>query len=213
MGFPRRLAIVALVVPLVATSCGGAKYRYVNNSQSGLFFKVPKSWTYYRLTDADANGRIVGSSAAVETWHVAFDAASQPTTDHLKDMAAGSPVGEVRIFALGSSLTTGVSEAELRQNQFPFDFDPAYPPQSVNGQVELISYNRVVTKKGLHGSRVAFNVKPDPATNDWVTYDGVSLFDPATQSVFFITLHCAASCYKDNQKTVDEIITSWTVNR
>jgi hypothetical protein len=213
MEFGRRLALVALPLALVATSCGGAKFRYVNNSQSGLFFKVPKTWGYYRLTESDTKDRIVGESDSVSIWHVAFDAATDPSLDHLQSLSPTSPVGEVQVLALGSSLTKTVSEASLRHTQFPVDFDPAYPPQEMSTRIERLTFQRIVTKRGLHGSRVAFNIRPIAETNDWITFDGVSLFDPATQAVYFITVHCTSSCYKDNMKTVDEIISSWTVNR
>jgi hypothetical protein len=201
-----------VAVALVLSGCGANKFVYKNNASENLIFKVPTAWKYYKLTEADKGDRVDGIAPSKELWHVSFDGSAQPAQDGFQHLLSDGPVGDAQVLGLLAYYSETLSPEQIRTEQFGFGFDPANPPAAVQAAVELVSLRRIVTKKGLVGSRVIFNVK-DTKTDKWATLDGLSLLDPAKLRVYYLTLHCEASCYKSNMRTIDDVATSWTVNR
>jgi hypothetical protein len=102
--------------------------------------------------------------------------------------------------------------SSVRQQLF-HGIDPVYPPDDLQGRVELVSYRPIEDVEGLTGSRVVANINMvEEGTPSWLTVDGSMLFDSRTGRIFALTMECAADCYLENRSAADQIAASWKVN-
>jgi hypothetical protein len=206
----RLLGALALVGLLAG--CFSNKYSYVNNSAEGTFFKVPSGWTIYRLTEKEKEGRPEALPSSVETiWHVAFDASADPDQAHLQDVPPVDLVGEVQILALSASANDQVSATVLRQNLF--GVDPILQDPGLPAKWEVVSYAPIQAANGVVGSRSVINVPVEGEPGKYITLDGSELLDPSTGRAYLLLMRCESQCYLSNQKSADEVATSWKVTK
>jgi hypothetical protein len=206
----RLLGALALVA--IVAGCFSSKYSYVNNSAEGTFFKVPSGWKVYRLTEAEKEGRPPSLPSSVETvWHVAFDASTHPDQAHLQELPPADLVGEVQILALSPSANDSVSATVLRQNLF--GVDPVLQDPGLPAKWELVSYAPIQSASGVVGSRAVINVPIEGEPGKFVTLDGSELLDQSTGRAYLLLMRCESQCYLNQQKSVDEIATSWKVTK
>jgi hypothetical protein len=114
------------------------------------------------------------------------------------------PEGFAQVLPLSESRRDGLSLATLRNALFPIDQMMAADPTSV----EILNQEDLVLGSGFHGSRYVMNVKRGDA---YLTISQTALVDPATRMLYLFAIGCEAHCYLDHQKTIDQIVKSWTV--
>lgn len=216
MSPPRRLRVVAgllAVTGLVASSCSGSRFHYVNNGKENIFFKVPHDYGVFNITATGENER--PSSAGFETqsvWHVLFDGSAKPAQANVGADYPKNLVGETNVYALNGSDNDGMSQGQARQ--ILFGFDPLSADPGTPAKFEIVSTAPLHPVAGVTGYRVVVNVPDDPAApKHWKTIDGSSLFDPATHRLYTFTLLCESTCYRQNQRLIDEIASSWKVTQ
>jgi hypothetical protein len=225
MGVPvKRLLILALGAALLLAGCTSG-YTYVTNSKTKTYFKIPDQWHLFNENEIFAS-QIQGLSPQSEAaarqalWMVAFDSDPHPSLDHLFQLSTRCDVVQVRptsalpvgcypegfaqVRPLSDNQRDSLSLATLRNSIFPVDQLVAEDPTSV----EILQQHDIVLGTGFHGSRYVMNVKRDQA---YLTLDQTVLVDPATRMLYLFVIGCEAHCYLDHQKTIDQIVKSWTV--
>ena len=204
--------MLAVVVAIVAAGCGGSDFTYIANGTESLFFKVPKTWKVFRLTDTDKEGRPASLPDGIErAWHLVVDASQEPTVNHLGEEQPVAPVVEAAVYTLSEYASSAMSQSSLRTSLF--GFDPIYNDPGIEEKWEVVSFDRLAYPKGVLGSRVVVNKPSETEPTIFSTTSGITVFDPIQRRVYIMRVFCESKCYLDNQKTIDEIAASWTVNR
>jgi hypothetical protein len=211
-------ATAVLAGALLASACGGSTARYISNGQENVFFKVPSKWKVFRFTATDKEGRAQAVPSTFErSWHLMIDGSTKPDPAHVRAHAADAPVVEAQVYVLSSSSNDTLSLSDLRSITFG-GFDPILQDPGAGRRWEGIagSFKDLSFPKGLTGTRVAVNI-PDPEAKDdpkkFATLDAIAMHDVVNKRVYMFTVRCSAQCYLDNRTQIDDILSSWTVNR
>jgi hypothetical protein len=220
MGRVRDTFIAVSLVVAALASCGGANYRYISNSQENLFFKVPKSWKVYQLTASDKDGRPEPVPSSFErSWHLLVDSNPKPDPLHVLEHAPELPIVDAQVFVLSQSASESQSLSDLRRIVYKLGgADPVVNDPSASREWEAVagSFQNLSFPKGLTGTRLAVNV-PDPKAKDdptkFATLDAIAMHDVVNRRVYMLSVRCSAQCYLDHRSQIDDLMTSWTVNR
>ena len=205
----RRSAVAfALVSALAVGACTGSGYHYVTNKKTGVYLKVPHDWRVFDR-DALAQGfKQGGGSLDEETLFIAgFDSAPKPSIAHVAPLDPGSdhPTGLVRVKQLTGEERDVVSFQALRNLLLPVD-------QGLqDNKMKLLGRADLAPKGGLRGQRYIYQVVNDDGGSFIV--DQTALVDNKTERLFMLAVACEAQCYASNRKTVDKVVTSWTVTK
>jgi hypothetical protein len=223
-GRVKRLPILVTAAAILLAGCTSG-YTYVTNSKTKTFFKIPDQWRLYSENEIFASqiqGLSPQSEAAAKQslWMVAFDADPHPSLDHLFQLTSRCdavkatspeklpigcyPEGFAQVRPLSENQRDALSLATLRNEIFPVDQLMTADPSSV----EVLRQDDIVLGSGFHGSRYVMNVKRDDV---FLTLDQTALVDPATRMLYLFAIGCEAHCYLAHQKTIDQIVRSWTV--
>jgi hypothetical protein len=202
----RGVTLLLAVVLAGLAACTGSGYHYVTSKKTGLYLKVPTGW---RVFDKNAivnglknNGTVVDDQTL---FIAAFDGASKPSVLHAADPAAASPTGLVRVKQLTGQERDVVSFQALRNLIFSVDDGVQQDKVKVLGQADL------TPASGLRGQRYVYEVAQDTGASFVV--DQTVLVDNATSRLFVLAVTCEATCYQNNRKDIDKVVTSWTVKK
>ena len=199
---------------LFASACGSPSHKYIANGAEDLFFRVPNSWTIYRLSATDTDNRSAPLPSGFDrTWHVVADASATPTPEDAGNEAMPTaPVAVAEVWALNSSHNDQMSQTQMRRVLFG-GFDPLLQDPGVPAEWEVVSATPLEFNKQVLGYRVVINQPTPIDPTKFRTISGSSLFDPATGRVYLLKVQCASECYKANVAAIDDVALSWTVNR
>lgn len=206
-------ALAGSTLLIGAAACGGSEYRWVTNGTEGNFFKVPSSWDYDEISTTASQGRAESMPGPITpVWHIYFDSAEGTPAQTVEGMPPVHLIGNARIFTLSNYYREHYSVSSVRQQLF-HGIDPVYPPDDLEGRVELVSYRPIEDVAGLTGSRVVANINMvEEGEPRWLTVDGSMLFDDQVGRIYALTMECAADCYLENRSAADQIAASWKVN-
>jgi hypothetical protein len=220
----KRLPVLAVIAAVLLAGCTSG-YTYVTNNKTKTYFKIPDQWRLFDENEIFAS-QIQGLSPQTEAaarqalWMVAFDSDPHPSLDHLFQLStrcdlvrptSGSalpvgcyPEGFAQVRPLSDAQRDSLSLGSLRNAIFPIDELMTQDPQSV----EVLTQKDIVLPTGFHGSQYVMNVKRDDV---FLTINQTALVDPATRMLYLFAIGCEAHCYLEHQKTIDQIVQSWTV--
>jgi hypothetical protein len=221
MGRARGTIVALSIVGALLAGCGGTNYRYISNTQENLFFKIPKDWTIFRLTASDKEGRPAAIPSSFErSWHLLVDANPAPDPKHVAEHAPELPIVEAQVYVLERSANDTQSLSDLRRLLYdlPRGADPFLNEPGASRAWEVVtgSFRDLKFPRGLTGTRLAINV-PDPTAKDdpkkFATLDAIAMHDVVNSRVYMLSVRCSAQCYLDRRSQIDDLMTSWTVNR
>ena len=204
----RSALLVLLLVAVGSLAACDSPYTYVENTDSNTFFKLPKAWRLFDETEIFASN-ITSLSPQQEAatrraiWLVAFDASPRPSIRNLLQ-STKYPNGIARVSALSDEARDAFSFAALRNLIFPIDETLSQDPQAV----EILGIEDLVMQEGFRGSRIIFNIRRG---ENFLTINQTGLVDPDTRSLYLLVVGCEAHCYVQHQKTIDEVVQSWTI--
>ena len=115
--------VVACVLVTVA-GCGSGQYHYVKNSSDNVYFKIPSSWSQVDQgsLEAEVNGpdSATAQVAREQHWVVAYDAAADPSVEHVLSVATPTdPTVFARVSQLSPEQLSQVSLDSLRNLFLP----------------------------------------------------------------------------------------------
>ena len=202
------LAGVAVAAGLVLASCGGSGYEYVSNSDAGLYFRVPDSWSVLDVDPADT-GRPAASGDPVDAWIRLLDRSPSPGPANFQAPVPSYPVGIATVEPIPDLDTRdAVDYASLRAMAYG-GTDPYAEAQVEGSAVQLVDLYDVQTADDVRGQRVVFTVHREDGT--YVTFDQTALVDNLTTEIYRLVLKCESTCYERNRDEIDDIVDSWTV--
>jgi hypothetical protein len=148
-------------------------------------------------------------------WASAFDGGKAASPDNFLSFAAGSPFVFAEVGSLTSTAAAGMSYNSLEDMFLPVTStarqqEPTGFPLT---NFKQIGYTMLTPGQGVHGVRVTFQytdqVVPGAGVTD--TFDEVALTNSTDTQVYLLVLHCTSSCYSQNQKAINDVMTSFTV--
>src|SRR3954468_12006542 len=196
----RRWCGALLIGVVVLGACGESKYRYVTNSATSSYLKVPRRWATFdedQISRAEANAlaqagepaqsaidRAVDSSVQ---WRVAFDAAAQPSVSHVTGFSR-EPVVDVRVRNLLANERDQVSTQLLRNLVVPYDQLAEEARQqeaskdllarTTTQRFRALDEKEIQLENGMHGVRLVFELRGKDDT--FYTVDQTALVDGKT---------------------------------
>ena len=205
------LLLVALLSTVGLSGCGAPAYTYVADSSARTFYKVPHNWHAISQQSLNAALQAAGGSGA-GVWSTAFDADSTPSANHF--LAAN--VSQPFVFAEVGSLTPTASN-ELSYNMlrdFMLPVTASTRQADAQNGFPLTNFKQlrdatITSKQGVHGVRETYQYTfPDGVAD---TFDQVALTNATNTTVYFLLIHCTNGCYSQNEKSIDAVMTSFTV--
>jgi len=205
-----RLQLVggALASALLLAACTSS-YTYIKNSSVKTYFKVPNEWRVFEENEifrSQISGLSPQGEAAAKAsiWMVAFDAAPKASLDHFFSGASPYPAGFAQVRQLSEEQRDAISLGAIRNTIFPLNQLQVQDPTSV----EFLENQDIVLSGGIHGVRAIFNVR---LGDTFYTANQTGLINPETSRLYLFIIGCEARCYLNHKKTIDEIVSSWTV--
>jgi hypothetical protein len=203
-------ASVAVAVALLLGACTDSGYRYLKNSadSTGTYFKVPDGWKVYDEGEFIKTRNLSPARSHVlrdTSWTVAFDASSKPSLKHYDELVTSKPFGLARVRELDPDERNQFSLEAMRNLVVPVD-----TIAQQGGEVEVLRVDEFTRSGGFRGLRFTFSVQP-PESQDFVTFDQVSIVDADTKELHLLFMSCSAKCYEREKDTIDTVMDSWTV--
>ena len=203
----------ALVVAVAATGCAAPQFTYVADGSANTYFKVPYGW--HKISGSslaalfNSSGNVFGRNGS---WDVAYDAASAPTATHLFSGIASEPFAFAFVAPLSESGSNAMSYNGLRDVMLPVT--PQARATAVRTRFPLTGFrllrdNRLSLSQGVHGVRDTFDYTYPGGITD--TFDQVALTNSDSTVLYVLQMHCLASCYSQNQREINTIMSSFTV--
>jgi hypothetical protein len=205
-----------ILVALGLAGCGAPTYRYVSNSIESTYFRVPRSWDVQDIPVEPVDRIDSGNEDVLPVWRVMLDASSEPDLVHselLMNPAADpldEPAGTVQIYDVTGGFNEKLSLSAARSAIL--GFDPLFMGDEVKDTVEIITRQPLAPNDGLQGSRVIFNFRPT-VDDPWRTMDLVSAFDQSRGRLYILLIGCSGECFKREQTTISDFVSSWKVDR
>ena len=193
------------------SACGAPRYTYSADYTDNTYFKVPYGW--HQLTPAQIATGLHGAPPA-GVWTAAFDAGKTASSEDLESFLATSPVVLAEVFKVKASVTAGLSYNGLEDSFLPVT--PA-ARQAISGSslsnFKLLNRQMLTPGQGVHGVQVMFQYTDEivPGLNVADTFGLVALTNDIDTQVYLLFVHCTSSCYSQDQKAIDDVMTSFTV--
>jgi hypothetical protein len=198
------LATVAL------SACGAPAYTYVADSSAGTYYKVPSQWHQISQKDLSAALKAAGGSSA-GIWSTAYDASTAPSADHNNSIALNKPFVFAEVGHLSSTASNALSYDAMRDLWLPVTSQTRQQDaaQGFPGTNFTQVRDQVISgKQGVHGVRETFQYTFSGVTD---TFDEEVLTNANQTVLYTLQVHCAESCYTQNQNNINTVMTSFTV--
>lgn len=209
-----RPLILAGITAVLMTACGGSDFTYHKSPDNKAFVRIPNDWEMFERREMLIASGLSLSPATQEQnpWILGFDGGPEPSVERVLDLleVPGHPVVLAQVKRLTFTQHEVVSIRALR-NYF-YNLDEA----SQMNFADLIDYEELVLPGGLRGMRVVFDVAPAglgevQAGSEVMRVSQSMIVDAATELLYLLLVRCESHCYRDNARTIDQIVDSWTV--
>lgn len=222
-----RWGLVALGAAALSLPACGSDYHYVSNRDSGAYFKVPDHWEVYGTGDLLRSEDSSLSEDEVDerddaVWLRGFDAAEEPSPEHVLDATATSPRGFAEVRALSASERDEFDYAALRRAGFPLHdpttgepMDPLVLDAQGDGVVTVLEYDDdgplgpLELDDGFRGVRLRTRIAV--GDEEPVLLEQISVVDADTTRHYSFTVGCQRRCWDENESVIREIADSWTL--
>lgn len=228
------MTVVAATAVFAVAACSTPEYRYVTNSTTGTYLKVPHSWAEYKqsqLVDAEADAARKAQEqtpTAVDSfldqlaqWRVAFDADPVPSPEHAIQVTSEAPIVDVRVLALNDLQRDQFSMSDLRNLFVPYDKlkkeaeeeaaqKPVLTP-TVTTKFRSISEEELAPEGGLRGIRLQFELRSQPPEDTVYLFDQTALLDSKTQRLYVLLIRGSEKEFLDHSEALNAVAESFTV--
>lgn len=203
----------------VLAACGSPQYTYVKNSGQKTYFKVPAGWhkidqdTLDRTLSGDDPDSASADAKKKISWSIAYDAAGDPSANHLLGTGSSEPFVFASIRQLTPSERGVISLNQLRDIFLPVT-DQARQNAATQGapydDFELLRDQELTPGGGIRGVRETYNYT--------VPLSGLQTFDLTAYisddgHMFLMIVRCTAKCFKQRNSELQSIIKSFTVRK
>ena len=192
------------------SACGAPAYTYVADSSAGTYYKVPSQW--HQISQKDLNAAMTaGGASTAGVWATAFDGSSAPSAGHVDSVNLTEPYVMAQVGHLSSTGSNGLSYDAMRNVWLPVTSSAQQQGASQGFPGTNFTQLRdqtISAKQGVHGVRETFEYTFSGVTD---TFDQEVLTNADQTAIYILEVHCNKTCYAQNQKSIDTIMTSFTV--
>jgi hypothetical protein len=193
------------------SACGAPSYTYVADSAAKAYYKVPTQWHPISQKDLAAALKAAGGSAD-GIWSTAFDAGTAPSGSNFLAPSINKPFVFAEVGTLSSTVSNEISYNVLRDFMLPVTSD-ARTQDAASGfpltNFKQLRDQTVTAQQGVHGVRETFQYTFPGGVVD--TFDEDVLTNADQTVVYFLMVHCTATCYSQDQNNIDTVMSSFTV--
>jgi hypothetical protein len=203
-----RVAAAAALAGVVA-GCAAPQFTYIADSSAQTYFKVPYHW--HQVTSASLTAELKNNAAAHGIWEVGYDAALSPSAGHVLAPSATEPFTLAMVLPL-SAAGGALSDNSLRDAILPVTAAARLAAAQHGFRLtgfRVLRDNVLTLRHGIHGVREIVDYTFPNGYTD--TFDKVVLTNAHSTQVYVLVAHCLASCYRQDQKEIDTVMTSFTV--
>jgi len=202
--------VATLVMAGVAiVGCAAPQYHYVADSADNAYFKVPPSWHQVSPSSLQA---AEGSQSQEGTylWSVAYDSAKKPSVDHIFS-ATPTPVAYSSVLSLSSAERNDLSFNSMRDLLLPVTSQARKAASTAHEELSGFASlsDQVVTDS--HNDRGIREIFDYDLGTSLETFDLTVMANSATTKLYFLLVHCSASCFAADYKQISTVVTSFTI--
>jgi hypothetical protein len=204
--------IVAACLGLIGIAgCAAPAYTYVADSADSTYYKVPAQWHPISQSSLAAELSAEGGSGS-GIWISAYDGTQSPTAQHFLAFNVSKPFLFSEVGELSSDESNELSYNGLRDFLFPVT-STAREEEAESGDFPLTNFQQIrddtiTSKDGVHGVRETFQYTYQGVAD---TFDEDALTNADQTIVYFLIVHCTASCYNQNESAINTVMSSFTV--
>jgi hypothetical protein len=219
--FRFRRGLVGGLALLVATGlamtglsgCGAPAYTYVADSPAKTYYKVPSGWHSLSGSSLDdqVHTQVMNLAGTSGLWYTAFDADQSPSGQNFIDFRVSKPFVAAEVVPLRQQAVDIVSYDFLRDFLLPVTTNSRQAAAQQGNPLSNFSWLRddqVTGKGGVHGVRETFQYTLNGVADTW---DEDVLTNANQNTVYFLVAHCTTTCYAQNRKDIDAVLSSFTV--
>jgi hypothetical protein len=207
----RHLASVAalIIVGLFLAGCVAPQYTYVTDSADSAYFKVPPSW---RPVNESTLQAAEGSASQNGTylWTRAFDDTAKPSVNNVFS-ATAAPVAYSGVLGLSASQRNGVSFNSMRDLLLPVTSSARQAASAAHEQLSgfaSLSDQVITDSHNDRGIREIFDYDLGATLE---TFDLTVLTNSPTTKLYFLLVHCTATCFANDYHQIASVVGSFTV--
>lgn len=203
---------LCLTLTLVLTGCGESSKLYPASKTDGVFFSVPKNWHGLSTEalnkyekKASANQQKVDQSLV--RWQVAYSADPKIKVSQVFNLKPpASPLVSARVRDL-----TGLESNDFSYNSLR---NVVVPVTQLSQGVDLgvpdfkILLDEEKVEKGARGVHTIYSFSLDGIEQ---TLNQTVLMSNDRLTIYILIARCVTTCYTKNKKSIEEIVTSYTV--
>lgn len=205
----RTVAMVVAAAALVA-GCGDPDYRYASDSQEGVSFRVPYTWSIFDRTEEEFSGRLDGGATAraLRIWVIDSNDEADPSNPEVFD--GDVPVGNAQIIATASGLSDNLSISAVRS--VGLEFDPVNPATGLEDTWEVVLDQPMRSEGGASGSIAVWNYRTT-TSDPWLSRAREVFVDPASNRVYLLDIYCTAACFEQHRDDIYDVLDSWRIDK
>jgi hypothetical protein len=198
-----------IIVGLAVVGCAAPQYHYVSDSADNAYFKVPPSWRQVSPSSLQA---AEGSQSQEGTylWSEAYDDSAKPSVSNVFS-ATSSPVAYSSVLALSSTERNDISFNSMRDLLLPVTSAArkaaAANHEELSGFASL-SDQLITNGNNDRGIREIFDYDLGTTLE---TFDLTVLVNSPTTKLYFLLVHCTATCFAANYHQIEAVVGSFTV--
>jgi hypothetical protein len=198
-----------IIVGLLVAGCVAPQYTYVTDSADSAYFKVPPSWHQVnQSTLQSAEGP--SSQEGSYLWSRAYDDTARPTVNNVFSSSA-TPVAYASVLGLSAAERNDVSFNSMRDLLLPVTSTARSAASAAHEQLSGFASlsDQVITDN--HNDRGIREIFDYDLGTTLETFDLTVLANSATTKLYFLLVHCSATCFASNYNQIATVVGSFTV--
>jgi hypothetical protein len=198
-----------IIVGLLAAGCVAPQYTYVTDSADSAYFKVPPSWHQVnQSTLQSAEGP--SSQEGSYLWSRAYDDSAKPSINNVFS-SSETPVAYASVLGLSAAERNDVSFNSMRDLLLPVTSTARSAASAAHEQLSGFASlsDQVITDN--HNDRGIREIFDYDLGTTLETFDLTVLANSATTKLYFLLVHCSATCFASNYNQIATVVGSFTV--
>ncbi len=193
----------------MVAGCAAPQYTYVADSSDNAYFKVPPSWRQVSQSSLEkAQGP--SSQDGAYLWSRAFEDNSKPSVQHVF-AATTQPVAYASVLQLSAAERNDMSFNSMRDLLLPVTATARKAASQAHAELSgfaLLNDQVVTNAHNYRGIREIFNY--DLGTTP-ETFDLTVMTNSDTTKLYFLLVHCSATCFTAHYPQISQVVGSFTV--
>lgn len=210
MGLRHLCSVAALIiVGLLVAGCVAPQYTYVTDSADSAYFKVPPSWHQVnQSTLQSAEGP--SSQEGTYLWSRAYDDSAKPSVDNVF-AASAAPVAYSGVLALSAAERNDMSFNSMRDLLLPVTSSARQAASAAHEELSGFASLSDQVMTDSHNDRGIREIFDYDLGTTLETFDLTVMTNSATTKLYFLLVHCTATCFANNYNQIAAVVGSFTV--